>query len=461
MKGLTALPAVRPIHAARRKLARVVRGLGLGGALGLLAATGALFVETSSLAAAPRKGEAFTFSVKLLGTVDAGRARLAVAPPQVQQPGAPPVVLAVGETEATGMAKALTSWHQDYKVTLDAATLLPRLVSLHETGKRQRDVNFVIEGRTVDMDVRRPDQAWRARAEMPYEPLEPVAVLLLMRAARLRDGDRLALVTAGGSALYSGSMQVAGREEVILPTGPKRAIKILCRGIRVNEKGVEVGRTPWLGTLWMSDDRARLPLRIAVDSEIGAIEFTLTSHEGVSPPLPKTLRGLLENPPLPAPPVAPPAAPKPAGAVPAPVPGGVPPAAPKPAGTVPAPAPAATQPAAPKPAGVAPAPTPAPAPAATPPAAPKPAAVAPTPAPAATPPAAPKPGGVTPAPAPAATAPAAPKPAGAATAPAPAAVPPAAPKPQAAPAATTTPSPAAPAPASPAAPAQRPQNAPH
>lgn len=397
MKGLTALPAVRRIHTARRTLVRVVQGLGLGGALGLLAATGAILTESPSLAAAPRKGEAFTFSVKLLGTVDAGRARLAVAPPQVQQPGAPAVVLAVGETEATGMAKALTSWHQDYKVTLDAATLLPRMVSLHETGKRQRDVNFVIEGRTVDMDVRRPDQAWRARAEMPYEPLEPVAVLLLMRAARLRDGDRLALVTAGGSALYSGTMQVAGREEVILPTGPKRAIKILCRGIRVNEKGVEVGRNPWLGTLWVSDDRARLPLRIAVDSEIGAIEFTLTSHEGVSPPLPKTLRGLIENPPLPAPApapapaVPPPAAPRPAGAVPAPAPGTVPPAAPKPAGPAPAPAP-----------------TPGPAPAATPPAAPKPAGVAPAPAPAPAPPA-----------------------------------------------------PAAPAPTSPAAPAQRPQNAPH
>lgn len=434
MKGLTAPPAVRPIREAVRSLGRVTRGLVLGSALGLLAATGALLGEVPSLAAAPRKGEAFTFSVKLLGTVDAGRARLAVAPPQVQHPGAPPVVLAVGETEATGMAKALTSWHQDYKVTLDAATLLPRLVSLHETGKRQRDVNFVIEGRTVDMDVRRPDQAWRARAEMPYEPLEPVAVLLLMRAARLRDGDRLALVTAGGSALYSGTMQVAGREEVILPTGTKRAIKILCRGIRVNEKGVEVGRNPWLGTLWVSDDRARLPLRIAVDTEIGAVEFTLTSHEGVSPPLPKTLRGLLENPPLPAPPVAPPAAPKPAGSAPAP-----------------APAPGAAPPAAPKPAGAAPMP------AATPPAAPKPAAA---PAPAVTPPAAQKPGGVAPASAPAA-APAAPKPAGAATTPAPAAAPPAAPKPPPAPAASAPPAAPASGPASPAAPAQRPQNAPH
>lgn len=444
MKGLTALPAVFPTDQSRCVLVRAARTLGLGGALGLLVATGALLTVPSSLEAAPRRGEAFTFSVKLLGTVDAGRARLAVAPPQVQQPGSPAVVVAVGETEATGMAKALTSWHQDYKVTLDAATLLPRLVSLHETGKRQRDVNFVIEGRTVDMDVRRPDQAWRARAEMPYEPLEPVAVLLLMRAARLRDGDRLALVTAGGSALYAGTMQVVGREEAILPTGPKRAIKILCRGIRVNEKGVEVGRSPWLGTLWVSDDRARLPLRIAVDSEIGAIEFTLTSHEGVSPPLPKTLRGLLENPP----PLAPPAAPKPAGSIPAPAPAplAVPPAAPKAGGPATGPMPAVTPPAPPKPTGAAPAPVPAAA--ATPTGVPKPTGAVTAPAPAAASAPAPKPGSA--APAPAATAPVAPKPASAVTAPAPSASPPAAPK-----------QPAAPAPPAPAASAPRPQNAPH
>jgi hypothetical protein len=361
-----------------RSLAGFLGALGLGWAgLGLGVGAGALRVADTAYAAA-RRGEAFTFTVKILGAVDAGRARLAVNPPQPQAGG--PVIQVVGEAEATGMAKALTSWHQDYKVTLDAATLLPQKVSLHETGKRQRDVNFVISGRTVDMDVRRPDQGWRAKAEMPTDLLEPVGVLLMLRVARLRDGDKLAMVVSGGSALYSGTVQVVAREEVSMPTGPRRAIRLACRGIRVDEKGIEVGRTPWLGTLWLSDDKARLPLRVAFESEIGPIEFTMTSHEGISPPLPRTLRGIVENGPLPrpaaapAPPAAPPPAAKPAA----------PPAAPATGTPATTPAPAAkpaTAPAAP--AASAPTAAPAPKPAATP--APAPSSPAATAAPAAKP----------------------------------------------------------------------------
>lgn len=443
MKPQLPTPLARRVHVslAARHLGGLAQALGLGW-VGLGLGVGVLAVAAPVHAgSAARRGEAFTFTVKILGAVDAGRARLAVNPPQAQAGGH--VIQVVGEAEATGMAKALTSWHQDYKVTLDAATLLPQKVSLHETGKRQRDVNFVISGRTVDMDVRRPDQAWRAKAEMPVELLDPVGVLLLLRVARLRDGDKLALVVSGGSALYSGTVQVVAREELALPTGPRRAIRLACRGIRVDEKGIEVGRTPWLGTLWLSDDKARLPLRVAFESEIGPIEFTMTSHEGVSPPLPRTLRGVVENGPLPRPAAAPapaPAKPAPPPAGPAPGTTPAPGAAPAP-GTAPAAAPGAkpaTAPAAPA-AGT---------PAAPPPPAAKPAAGAPAPA-------------TKPATTPAAGAPAAAPAAKPATtsgaAPAPAAAPAAKP---AAPAPSPPPTPAAAAPAAgkpaPAAPAQVP-----
>ncbi|MFO0579517.1 MAG: DUF3108 domain-containing protein [Polyangia bacterium] len=461
MKPQLPTPLARRVHmsSAARDLGGLLRALGLGW-VGLGLGVGVLAVAAPVHAgAAARRGEAFTFTVKILGAVDAGRARLAVNPPQAQAGGH--VIQVVGEAEATGMAKALTSWHQDYKVTLDAATLLPQKVSLHETGKRQRDVNFVINGRTVDMDVRRPDQAWRAKAEMPVELLDPVGVLLLLRVARLRDGDKLALVVSGGSALYSGTVQVVAREEVALPTGPRRAIRLACRGIRVDEKGIEVGRTPWLGTLWLSDDKARLPLRVAFESEIGPIEFTMTSHEGISPPLPRTLRGVIENGPLPRPATAPapaaapvkPAAPAPGAA---PTPGAPPAPAAKPA-TPAAGAPATTPSAAAKPATTpatpaAGAPATAPAPAAKPvttPAAPAASAPATAPAPAAKPATTTAPG------APAAAAPAVKPAAPPSAAPAtPAAAAPAAvkPSPAAPPPATAAP---APSPASPPAAAPR------
>jgi hypothetical protein len=243
-----------------------------------------------------RQGEAYTFSMRFLGSVDAGRARLAIAPPQKR--GADTVIHVVGEGEAVGFAKALTGLHEDYRLVLDAGTLLPRHMQFNETGMRTRTATLTMTGKKIDITVKRPDSERRVIATMPSEPVEPVAVLLMLRAARLKDGDKLDLTFIDGAAFYQGTIEVVGREDIQTAIGPRTAIKLACRGERINEFGQKVPNRPVRqGTVWVSDDAERLPLRIEGESDLGRAEFALTSYDlGRRPlPLPKKLVGMVER----------------------------------------------------------------------------------------------------------------------------------------------------------------------
>lgn len=352
-----------------------------------------------------RQGEAFTFSLKFLGSFDAGRARMAVSPPVASPTG--PVINVVAEAEATGFAKALTGLHEDYRLVLDATTLLPRRMHLVESGMRNRTATIDVTDRRIDIHVVQPPLEKRWAGVLPSQPLEPLAVLLLLRAARLQNGDKLELIVMDGTAFYQGTMEVTGRQELTTAIGNRPAIRILCRGERISENGVRLGRPPRTAMMWVSDDAARLPLRVEGETELGTAEFALTGYEPGRRPLliPKKLLGIVErsaSDPAPAPPQAPPQVPppgtapvrpgdpiRPAGPGPAPVPNTAPapsappvrpaaPAAPPAAAAVPGSASAPSPPlgnspaARPAPASAAPGTTSAPVPVAGPAAAPAP-----------------------------------------------------------------------------------------
>jgi hypothetical protein len=243
-----------------------------------------------------RQGEAYTFALRFLGSVEAGRARLAISPPVPKSQSH--IIRIAAEAEALGLAKALTGLHENYRLELDSATFLPRSIILEETGWRVRSANVVLDGKTASLTIKRPQGESQYKALMPSEPLEPLSVLLLLRALRLHDGDEIDLVLLDGSAFYQGTMQVVGREEVLLPFGAQKAIKLACKGERISIVGHKIGKPPRYGTVWVSDDKARIPLRIEGETELGKAEFVLTSVEkGRKPlPLPQKIIGLTQRP---------------------------------------------------------------------------------------------------------------------------------------------------------------------
>lgn len=224
-----------------------------------------------------RRGEAFTFAVKMLGSVEAGRARLAILPVQFSKQG--PIVQVRGESEAVGMAKSLTGWQQKYTLLLDGNTLLPRRIEQTDQGRIPRQATFVVTGRHFQMTVQKPDAQWQTGGTLRADLLDPVSVLLLLRGLRLQDGDTIKLFVTGGTALYRAELRVVGREKIQTTDGSRRAIHLSGRGERINERDEVIGKTPWLGELWLSDDTLRLPLVTKTETVLGTAEFSLTSHD--------------------------------------------------------------------------------------------------------------------------------------------------------------------------------------
>lgn len=292
-----ARPREAPTGAAGRRRRGWAEALPLMLGLGLLAALMVGGGRDAAAQAGPRarQGEAFTFSLKFLGSVDAGRARMAVSPPTAGPEG--PVINVIAEAEATGFAKALTGLHEDYRLVLDAATWLPRRMQLVESGLRTRTAIIEVTDRRVAIHVKQPGRDKEWSGVLPSQPLEPLAVLMLLRVARLRAGDKLELVVMDGTAFYQGTIEVVGREELGTTLGTRQAVKLLCRGERISETGVKIGRPPRTATLWITDDAARLPLRVEGETELGKAEFELTGYEPGRRPLvpPKKLVGIVEQ----------------------------------------------------------------------------------------------------------------------------------------------------------------------
>jgi hypothetical protein len=170
-------------------------------------------------------------------------------------------------------------------------------MNLVESGMRSRTVVIDVTDRRIDIWAKQPNGERRWSGNLPGPPVEPIAVLLLMRLARLKDGDKLSLVVMDGTAFYLGTMEVLGRQDIQSELGTRRAIKLACTGERINENGEKLARPPRRGTVWVSDDAARLPLRIEGETELGKAVFALTSYEpGRRPlPLPKKLTGITEQ----------------------------------------------------------------------------------------------------------------------------------------------------------------------
>lgn len=274
--------------------AGVLRGMaGLGVGSTALAADAAWAQSAASRA---RKGEAFTWSLRFLGVFEAGRARLAITPPQKTSKGL--AIAAVGEAEALGLAKAFTGLHDDYRLLLDASTYVPRRIDIVETGYRSRTVTIETDGKKLEIFQQVPAPERRVQGVLPSEPLEPVAVLLQLRGARLKEGDHLELIILDGTALYQGSIDVQGREELTTSMGTHRAIKLLCKGERIDINGRKSGRPPRTATLWLSDDERRLPLLVVAQTDMGNGQFELMTYESGQRPLtaPRQFTGISQTP---------------------------------------------------------------------------------------------------------------------------------------------------------------------
>jgi hypothetical protein len=140
----------------------------------------------------------------------------------------------------------------------------------------------------------RSDGLWRIRDHEPSEApakwkpirIEPVrdivSAMFFVRSQSLTTGQTVGLVAFPGDAPFLVEAEVLGRDTVRIGETLHPAIKMKMRLQRLR---LEKGRTPRLeehgkfrrGTVWISDDANRLPLRAEVEIFVGSVFAELVS----------------------------------------------------------------------------------------------------------------------------------------------------------------------------------------
>jgi hypothetical protein len=258
----------------------------------------ALLLMLASSAAAAHSGalpgEAFTFKFSV-GPIESGRARMSVGLP-VEKDGRR--LLAVhGQAETLPWLQIVARMNDDYKLVIDAGTLIPVEVSTVERGVRERRIDTGVHpsGRFVDLSLQSKKESGRARHSVPDVVRDPLSALFAVRAAPLSDGDKLSFLVIDGTVLWRSRIEVH-RERLRLENDEhsRKAIRLDGTNLRVDDNGKPTGLPARRYTVWLSDDAERVLLRMEAEIDLGQAVIELTSYTAASAraPAPPTLPGL-------------------------------------------------------------------------------------------------------------------------------------------------------------------------
>ena len=140
--------------------------------------------------------------------------------------------------------------------------------------------------------VFKPDGLWRIRAVTPgpkdvakwkrikVEPVRDIiSAMLFIRSQVLNDGDTIGVVAFPGDAPFLVEVTVARHEQIRVAGVSRKAIKLDFQIQRIEEKKHRLAPHGKFrsGSVWLSDDENRIPLRAEVDVFIGYVYGELAS----------------------------------------------------------------------------------------------------------------------------------------------------------------------------------------
>lgn len=229
-----------------------------------------------------RPGEAATFKFSV-GPVESGRARMSVGRPQ--KVDGRTVIAVRGQAETAPWLQLLVRLNDEYQLVLDAASLFPVTVLSIERGFRERTIDASFDGRRANLKVTGAGATDRGHSMrmLPRVPRDPLAELFALRAAPLRDGDLLTEDVLDGTALWRLEMTVHRGERVRLDVdgdgaASRPAIRVDGKLTRIDDAGRAMGQPQRHVSAWLSDDEARVLLRLDADTDLGRCSLELTQY---------------------------------------------------------------------------------------------------------------------------------------------------------------------------------------
>jgi len=134
-------------------------------------------------------------------------------------------------------------------------------------------------GPMVHQEIRRRGATAKRSRRIAAPLFDPLTSLFMLRSLRLRPKTKTILWVLNGNSLYQVDIRVAGRERVYTKLGPRDAIRVDGVGRRIHDNGKRVpGKKPRRVSLWLTDDSARIPIRLRGDTDLGIIEAVITSY---------------------------------------------------------------------------------------------------------------------------------------------------------------------------------------
>jgi Protein of unknown function (DUF3108) len=133
-----------------------------------------------------------------------------------------------------------------------------------------------------------PPSSQRAAFALPA--LDPVGLVMRVRVAPPLPDHPLRLLMLDGQALYRVTLSAAGRQPVPDLEGPAFGLRIEGRADPIVYDGRDAADRPRRGfTLWLSDDDARIPLRLTMpigpgDVVVELVEATRTPRRSSAGP---------------------------------------------------------------------------------------------------------------------------------------------------------------------------------
>lgn len=224
-----------------------------------------------------RPGEAFTFKFSV-GPVESGRARMSVA--KTRERGRPALSVR-GQAETLPWLKLLARLDDDYQLIVDAATWLPLKVLSVERGIRQRTIESKIDGRHAEL----AEGKLRSQRHLPTAVRDPLSQLFALRAAQLGDGERIEQDILDGHSLWHAALVIHRGDKIFLDADgehsqARAAIRVDGTLTRITDFGRPLaGHAARKVTAWLSDDDARVLLRLEADTDFGKCAVELTSYQ--------------------------------------------------------------------------------------------------------------------------------------------------------------------------------------
>lgn len=183
----------------------------------------------------------------------------------------------------TGTARSLWRLDAEYKTRVAGAGWHSRWFELTEQYRRYRVVEKAMfrpgGARSLRENSRAVTPPNRVNFHVPGLR-DMAAALLLARSQPLRNGDRMSLAVFPGEGMYLVRVKVEGREKLRWHGEMRDTIRASLEIDRIEK---DYSLTPHRkfqnGTVWVSDDDIRMPLRVEVKVFIGSVFAELESLE--------------------------------------------------------------------------------------------------------------------------------------------------------------------------------------